>query len=454
MSYERNIPTLKTLAIESALEQGLTNVNARNQGITSDDMSENVSLSNFDNVRYTNTNVHSSDSLYNKLKIIMEKQSLKYILDFLNRNPDINNAKFSDCAAETGNIDVLEWLNENGSIPDEKTFRIVAKYGHLNTLKWLLDNNCHWDTRVCAYASAGGQLECLKWLRENGCPWDYQTTGNAAYFAHFDCLKWSCENGCDVVNEDYMDYLLFDSTRGGSIECLDYIYTHIYNSNVNWTNHHRLLCVNTIIAGCLECLKYLHDINCPWSEQTCIQAIRSNRIDCLDYALQNNCPSGQYLCTTAANEKNMNCLVLARHYNCHWDEQTCYTAAQKGYIDILRYLHENECPWNSSTISYAATFGHSECLEYALNNGCTIERNECTRKITQLERIITNYEQMNDVDNTKENYIECLDILRNYLNFSGGSNYSYYKKNNEISTTLLSITMLIIIFGVSILQTI
>ena len=49
-------------------------------------------------------------------------------------------------------------------------------------------------------------------------------------------------------------------------------------------------CASASYSGQIACLKFLHENNYPWNNQTVINAIRNNKLDCLKYAIENGCP--------------------------------------------------------------------------------------------------------------------------------------------------------------------
>jgi hypothetical protein len=48
--------------------------------------------------------------------------------------------------------------------------------------------------------------------------------------------------------------------------------------------------LNVCDNGHLECLKYCHENNCPWDNQTCRYAAIYGNLECLKYARDNGCP--------------------------------------------------------------------------------------------------------------------------------------------------------------------
>lgn len=42
-------------------------------------------------------------------------------------------------------------------------------------------------------------------------------------------------------------------------------------------------------SGCLECLQYLHQLGCAWTEDVTVAAAYHGHLDCLRYAVENGC---------------------------------------------------------------------------------------------------------------------------------------------------------------------
>jgi hypothetical protein len=76
------------------------------------------------------------------------------------------------------------------------------------------------------------------------------------------------------------------------------------------------------------------------------------------------------VCNEAIKINNLECLKYAHENNCPWDEDTCKVAAEHRQLECLKYAHENGCPWNMWTCAFAALNGHLDCLKYACDNNC------------------------------------------------------------------------------------
>jgi hypothetical protein len=476
INYYKKIPSLKRLAAESAFTQGLTGNNLEIN--TENKIGRDGSiLERYGDIKYANTNVHSDHSLYNKLKVIVENQSLQYILDFVQRYPDINNDNLVHCAAEVGNLDLLIWLNENGFEYNTLVFNIVSKYGHLQILQYLyhffIDQNldCPWDETTCEFAVEGGNLECLKWLHENGCPWNQYITICAARIGNVDCLKYAYENDCNTPIE-ISSYSIIEKNTN-NLNCLEYIHIHI-NEHI-WDSS---LTNSASSNDLLDCLTYLHENQCPWNNGTCINAAINGHSECLRYALQNGCDHDDpYICTSAAISKNFECVEIARQYNTPWNAETCEKILVNSSFEQFQWAHNNGCPWDNHIYTACVYAGKLDCLEYAYNNQCPIG-NLADRFNNYVHTLNQNQQFLNamgdDPNHPRDN--ERLQRRQLCIDFIYDNNIcprpepnqqynlqlpddddmmigGYYEKTNEMSNILVSTVMIIIIFGVSVLQT-
>jgi hypothetical protein len=127
-------------------------------------------------------------------------------------------------------------------------------------------------------------------------------------------------------------------------------------------------------SGHLECLKYVHELGCPWHPFTTSWAAEKGRLGCLKYAHENGCT---------------------------WNPFTTKAAAYNGHLECLKYAHEHGCPWHHDTISTAAINGHIECLKYIYRN--TIYYNpECEHII---KPIINDWLHLVDIAKHERTYV-------------------------------------------------
>lgn len=50
-------------------------------------------------------------------------------------------------------------------------------------------------------------------------------------------------------------------------------------------------------------------------------------------------------CTGAAQNGHLEVLKYLHENDCEWSDQTASLAAEAGQLECLKYLHENECEW-------------------------------------------------------------------------------------------------------------
>jgi hypothetical protein len=201
----------------------------------------------------------------------------------------------------------------------------LLKYGHLN--------RCLWSTKtIDKIVTSNERIKCLKYAIDNDCPWK-----------KFKCHTIT-ETGILVTPQ----------------ECLKYL------NKYPWPN----TCEDAVRSGYLECLKYLHENGCPWSELTPYRAVGNGNLECLIYLHENDCPWDKNTTAESAYNGHLECLKYAYENGCQLDPFTCNYAAKGGHLECLKYAHENGCPWNEWTCYHAIENGHLECLQYARYNGC------------------------------------------------------------------------------------
>ena len=58
------------------------------------------------------------------------------------------------CAAESGNLELVQWLKYEGCPLDCRTSYLATKYGHVEVLRWVRENGCPWDAHYRNRAAA------------------------------------------------------------------------------------------------------------------------------------------------------------------------------------------------------------------------------------------------------------------------------------------------------------
>jgi hypothetical protein len=167
--------------------------------------------------------------------------------------------------------------------------------------------------------------------------------------------------------------------------------------------------------GCLEKLRWLRTIGCPWGERVLEAFAAKGELEHLQWAREHGCPWGKDICLAAArgSRKSLDvlkwlrangreytgcemvepfetgcldvlqwlradgcpwepgprigsvgllgaalhgqlaALVWARAEGCPWHPRTCNAAAKNGHLDVLRWAHANGCPWDKFTYETA-----------------------------------------------------------------------------------------------------
>ena len=88
-------------------------------------------------------------------------------------------------------------------------------------------------------------------------------------------------------------------------------------------------------------------------------------------------PADITCCTEAASTGHLHILRYFHEIQCHWNQNTTAAAALRGHFNCLQYAHEHGCPWDEATTKYSVLYGHLNCLQYAHEHGCPW--NKCCR---------------------------------------------------------------------------
>jgi hypothetical protein len=252
-------------------------------------------------------------------------------------------------AAAMGRLDVLKWLWNHGHkcVHYETAYR-AARYGHIHVLEWFfelpierqlrkddedrLDQGCLFgDPEIlCMGAAQVGNIEVLKFLREKGCPWGARTSTEACWYGQLELLKWLQKEGCLCDLDGFLS------------KC----------------------------GGHLDILKWMRETypGCAFDARASIRSTSKNRLDCLMWLREHGCPWSENTMAHAAGKGNLEILKWAHENGCPWDDSTPNNAAITGKLESLEWLHENECPFNEDACRHAFDEEHWDCLEYLVDN--------------------------------------------------------------------------------------
>ena len=307
------------------------------------------------------------------------------------------------CAAFGGHLEVVRWLCEaRGFAPGDEALGAAARGGRIEILKYLV-HDCRlkldWSEAgalACARAAGNDQLAALRWLRHAGPTheWGHTICVAAARGGSVRCLRYCVEEwgfratlGDGGDNGDVWE----SAARAGSLEVLDYLHGLI-PADLNAAN---LAAVATVAAeagavrvlrwcrtrglplaalgpdlaaaaagaGELECLRFLHEVGCPFHATAAWRAAQGGHVSVLEFIAGGAWPGG----------------------GVPWDESTCSEAAGAGELECLRFAREHGCPWNSYTCGKAVeAMPYPEevddgdgpggdalaCLQWARAHGC------------------------------------------------------------------------------------
>jgi len=207
--------------------------------------------------------------------------------------------------------------------------------------------------KICNTVCTSGRLDILKLLRLPS-----RTCFIAAEFGHLQIIKYAEERGFPL-NECHC----MEAVMSGQLECLKYLINYV--------------------CFCLS--DEVH--HCNIREDICDLAAKNDHIHILQYLhFEKGFEWDEYVMTSAAGHGHIDCLRFLHENNCSWDEFTCVGAIEGGYVDCLQYAIENGCPYRDAELcAMAAEFGSSSCLQYLYKKGLKWDEKTCLRAIGHLD---------------------------------------------------------------------
>ncbi len=135
------------------------------------------------------------------------------------------------------------------------------------------------------------------------------------------------------------------------------------------------VCKHAAFNGNIEILKWAKEIGCELTPQYIIYTIENGHLDALKW-IQSNYKTGKFLitrlCDYSAFYGQLDILKWAHEFNYLWNENTCLLAASKNHLSCLKYARENGCDWDARVYLIAKGKGHTELLNWAIENGCPV----------------------------------------------------------------------------------
>ena len=195
----------------------------------------------------------------------------------------------------------------------------------------------------------------------------------------------------------YQEVLNYAMMHGVILELNEKVYDYALMSNYN----------------AFKKIKYLDSLNAKRGENVCERAASLGRVSMLEYLHKTGSPLSKNVCTASARS-SLECLKYAHENNCPWDEETCAVAAYYGRIIALKYAHKNGCDLGPMSFETSIILGklnsmryiyehvpniqltesmmmlaivndRSECMKYLFENGCPIKSFEFLRKAAELK---------------------------------------------------------------------
>jgi hypothetical protein len=210
-----------------------------------------------------------------------------------------------EIAIKLGKFDCLYvFLEFNYHFPYIATKKFIEA-DRIDMLELAYANGVEMEINDCREACKKNTLLCLQYLHNKGCPWDEIVLETAIRLRKFEHIKYLCENGCPITEN-----VLCTAVKSARIEYVEYLLNYGGLDKSRLTKS--LYCTYH-----LKIIKYLHEHDCPWDEDTFAYYASYGKINILKYLHKNGCP---------------------------WNEKTCYNAAHNRDVGCLKYVHENGCP--------------------------------------------------------------------------------------------------------------
>lgn len=306
---------------------------------------------------------------YRKVKII----SLEFLKWLLNNNLRSKYIFYS--VAKGGNIECIKYCKEHEFKWSEIIGIYLARSGNLESLKYAIEDGCTYNKNyICCYAARAKTSDCLKYLHfEKKCLWNKYTCEEASQFYsiinsnNFNSsligYSWTaksleCLKFLHENNCPWDESVIYSASKNGNFECMKYA----HKNGLKLNDEH--LC-NSIYSvnftkcnlSSLQCVKYCYNHGVILNKFNIISAIEVNSLDILKYLFKKNCPfNSEILCSIAAKYNSLDCLKYLHEKGYKWNEKTCKYAAKYGRIKILKYLHQNNCPWDNMVSLAAVSF--------------------------------------------------------------------------------------------------
>lgn len=115
---------------------------------------------------------------------------------------------------------------------------------------------------------------------------------------------------------------------------------------------------------------YIPPVMSTHAQSLCVQAASSGRKDLLQAAYGSGLvKKSKEVFTGAAGGGCLETMKCLKFIGCPWDESTAVAAVESGDLDVLQWVIENGCPCNGKAMVTAASIGHLGMVRFLYYNG-------------------------------------------------------------------------------------
>ena len=279
------------------------------------------------------------------------------------------------------------------SIERARQLNVISKHEHQKLLAWNNQTDAlreiYRRKRKLSYdvaysAALGGHLDLLKWLWEIKCNM-HHAMKCSAQIGHREAIEWGISVGLSMEgciaraarNSD-LNMMKFLKERGAELDSACYV--SVMNRNTN---------------DRMAKLDWLHERNCPVSDETIVAAGLSEDLTAVEW-LARNFPQLDLnsLMAPAAQRGSIAILEWGLENGLNLNKQCMISAAGKSTLETMKWLRAHNCPWNHKAYTAAVIASDPEKVEWLHQMRCPLPQN--TTKADLLERIAQGDQQQED----------------------------------------------------------
>lgn len=294
----------------------------------------------------------------------------------------------NECAARTGNIQLLEWVVCENCIPMSSNVMVAAAgSGNLEMVKWVEKYKLKWKSRAYNAAAAGGHIHILQYFHSQGREHKLHVCTAAAENGHLDTLKWLIEHHFwynAVIGREaaacghlhiikwlyemgiawYIDTITLAAAKNMHIDIIEYL------SRVD-KKALKYIYVGAIQSGCVDFVKQMRKYKCKKDNRyAMLFAVESGSVDMVKYIYEDGHKLSERDMTTAVFKYGGNVDILKHVYGgCKLNKRVMIEAVCKHHLDIVKYLHSIGCPSPINILEYALFDGSIDMFIWLVNNG-------------------------------------------------------------------------------------